>query len=290
MTLRERHLKQKTCQPLDRLPWKTNGPWEETLKRWQTEGLEGDWAEVLGVEPEFNQAPVNLGFSPWFDDRLIEDRQETQIRQDKWGMIFETRKDGCSMPRWIEHPVKCRADWERLRDERLNPDDPTRFPEDWDDITSRINSDDRRVTILGAYEYGVFGTARTLLGTEEVLVAFYDDPDLMREILDYMTDFSIAIFEKVVVKLNVDVVHIWEDMAGKNGSLISPNLIREFMLPNYRKVKQFVDRHNIPALPRRFGWQSQRIGTSVSRGGCEPLSSVRSGGRKRCSGLPPQVP
>jgi len=247
MTLRERHLRQKTCQHVDRLPWKANAPWAETLKRWRQEGLgEGNWEEILGVEPEFNCAPVNLGLSPWFEEKIIEDKGETQICQDSWGIIFEARKDGCSMPRWIEHPVKCRSDWERLRDERLNPDDPARFPEDWAEVAATMNADQDRVTMLGGFLYGVFGTPRSLLGTEEVLVTFFDDPDLMHEMMDYLTDFWIAIYEKVVRKLKVDVVHIWEDMAGKNGSLISPELIREFMLPNYIKVKQFVDKHDIP--------------------------------------------
>jgi uroporphyrinogen decarboxylase len=70
----------------------------------------------------------------------------------------------------------------------------------------------------------------------------------MREMMDYLADFWIRIYEKVALAVKIDMVHIWEDMAGKNGTLISPRHISEFMVPQYRKVKQFVDKHGIPVF------------------------------------------
>ena len=37
-------------------------------------------------------------------------------------------------------------------------------------------------------------------------------------------------------------------MSGKTGPLISPDMMREFMAPNYRKIREFADRHNIPIV------------------------------------------
>jgi hypothetical protein len=37
-----------------------------------------------------------------------------------------------------------------------------------------------------------------------------------------------------------DIAGFWEDMAGKNGSLISPSIFREFMTPYYRKLTDFI--------------------------------------------------
>ncbi len=34
----------------------------------------------------------------------------------------------------------------------------------------------------------------------------------------------------------MDVIHAWEDMAGKNGSLISPAMFQRFMTPYYRRM------------------------------------------------------
>ena len=62
MNLRQRHILQKTCQPVYRLPWKYAGPWNQTLDRWHSESLKESWEEALGIEPEANIIDVNLGF------------------------------------------------------------------------------------------------------------------------------------------------------------------------------------------------------------------------------------
>ncbi len=85
-----------------------------------------------------------------------------------------------------------------------------------------------------------------MMGVENLLVAFYDDPELIHDMMDYLTDFWIAIYEKVCKTVKVDAIHIWEDMSGKNGSLISPQMVRDFMIPNYKKIKAFANKHNIP--------------------------------------------
>jgi uroporphyrinogen decarboxylase len=66
--------------------------------------------------------------------------------------------------------------------------------------------------------------------------------------MDHLTDLYLAVFERVVDHVRVDVIHIWEDMCGRQGPLISPDHWREFMGPNYRRIKQFADRHDIPLI------------------------------------------
>lgn len=247
MNLRERDLCVKTCQPVDRVPWRVASPWESTLQRWREEGFTGDWREVLGVEPIENEVPVNLGFLPAFEEEIIEERGDAVIRRNDWGIILKDLKDG-TMPHWLDYPIKTRADWEKIRDQRLNPDDPARFPADWDEISERLNRDEQRLTRIGRFGFGFFGTLRSFMGVENLLIAYCDDPEWIHEMTDYLGDFWIRIFVKAAQKVKLDMVHLWEDMAGKQGTLISPRMIREFMLPNYQKVKQFADEYNIPVF------------------------------------------
>jgi uroporphyrinogen decarboxylase len=44
------------------------------------------------------------------------------------------------------------------------------------------------------------------------------------------------------------VIHLWEDMCGKQGPLISPAHWREFMAPHYRRIRAFADAHGIPVV------------------------------------------
>lgn len=219
------------------------------MDRWREEGLENNeaWDKEFGFDPGIVQIDVNLGYYPKFEERIVEDKGQTVIKYDVKGILIEDRKDGGSIPRYIEYPVKNSEDWERLKNERLNPNDLNRFPSDWDELLKECNNGDRIVQ-LGTYPYGLFGTFRDMMGVEELLVSFYDQPELIHEMMDYLTDFWIAIYEKVCKDVKVDVIHIWEDMSGKQGSLISPAMVREFMMPNYKKIKAFADRHGIQVI------------------------------------------
>jgi len=41
---------------------------------------------------------------------------------------------------------------------------------------------------MGVFPYGLFGTLRDMMGVEELLVSFYQQPDLIHEMMDYLTD------------------------------------------------------------------------------------------------------
>lgn len=220
------------------------GLWGGVEAQWQREGMEGAWQQALGFDEGFEIIDVNLGYLPAFEYKVIEDRGETRIIQDERGVLQQIRMDYGTVPRFLDFPVKDEADWERLK-ARLDPDDPKRFPADWDQKC--LHYDNTHAALqLGSWPYGLFGTLREMMGVENLLVAFYDMPELIHEMMDYLTDFWIAIYQKVARRVRVDMVHMWEDMSGKTGPLISPAMIREFMVPNYRKIAGFAEKNNIP--------------------------------------------
>ena len=57
--------------------------------------------------------------------------------------------------------------------------------------------------------------------------------------MNFLTDFWISLFEEILSEIEVDSVKFWEDMAYKNGPLVSPEIGREFMLPCYKKITDF---------------------------------------------------
>lgn len=220
------------------------GPWPETIQRWNQEGLKGDWQTAFQMDAGIEVVNVNLGFSPAFDYLVLEERETTRLIRDRQGITQIIRKDGgASIPHYIDYPVKSMQDWEKLK-ERLNSEDPTRFPYDWKKLVRRYNETDAAVQ-LGCYPYGLFGTLRDMMGVEELLIRFIEEPNMIHDMMDYLTDFWLRIYEKVVSEVKVDIIHIWEDMSGKNGSMISPRMVREFMLPNYRKISDFAKKHDV---------------------------------------------
>ena len=251
MTSRERTIRMLLGEPVDRVPYFCLfGPWGTTLERWHQEGLPAgqNWAAEFGFDPGWATVPVNLGWCPEWEEEVIEDRGDSVIKRDqRRGIIVRDRKDHASMPEWLEYPVKTRDDWERFKAERFNPDDPARFPANWSDWCEARKAGDAPV-MVGAFPWGIFGTPRDLVGAEELLMLFYDDPEWVHDMMDHLTDFWIRIYERVAQDVRIDWVHIWEDMAGKQGSLISEQMFRDFMTPNYHKIRDFCDAHGVPIL------------------------------------------
>ena len=248
LTNRERMIRTCLNQDIDRQPfWFMFGPWGETIDRWKTEGLQGNWREGMGLDGGFRTVDVNLGYSPEFKWTVLADEELTQVVIDSQGVTKRISKDGNSIPQYLDCPVKNRQDWERIKAERLQADDPARFPQDWEMLVESYKNDGHAIQI-GRYPYGLFGTVREMMGVEELLVAFYDEPELISDIMDYLTDFWIAIYRKVLKHVQIDHIHIWEDMSGKHGSLISPDMFREFMMPNYKKIVAFAKENGIAVV------------------------------------------
>jgi len=271
MNAKERFLKYMHFEKTDRAPfyeWFTC--WGETLHRWYKEGLpkkprmydvfiENDgftlnWAlptdgfapladltEYFGFDGR-ETVPVDLGPIPRFIKRTLEITEEYVIEIDEAGIKRKNPRNATSMPQFLEFPVKDEHDFEKIKS-RYDPNDIRRYPKNWsEELIDYYNSLD---VPLGVSMAGFFGIARNLMGLERLLISFYKKPDLVKGIMDFWADFLIEVFSKVVEEVKLDYVSFWEDMAYKNGPLISPHLFREFMLPNYKKVTSFFRKYGI---------------------------------------------
>jgi uroporphyrinogen decarboxylase len=153
--------------------------------------------------------------------------------------------DHSTIPKIISPAVSGPESWEQLK-ERLNPRSPERYP-DWQAEIKRF-ADSGAAVQIGIYPYGLFGTLRDMMGVEELLVSFYDQPELIHDMMDYLTGFWLEIYEEAAKHIRIDHIHIWEDMSGKQGPLISPAMFREFMMADYRKITAFAKDRNIPIV------------------------------------------
>jgi hypothetical protein len=251
MTDRDRLIATILGQPTDRPPyWLYWSPWETGRQRWLSEGMPDIADHRTFFDPDLTPRaiPVNCGPCPPIEPTVIEEDDEFVVHTDSWGIVRKDFKGHVSMSTFLDFPVKDRADWQQFKERWLDPDDPARLDGNWRELCAEWRS--RGIPVqLGAYpDVGVFGTLRWLLGDEDGLIAFYTMPDLVHEIMDHMTGIYLTVFEQVAREVQVDVIHLWEDMCSRNGPLISPAFWDEFIGPNYRRIKAFAERHNIPLI------------------------------------------
>ena len=251
MTHRERFVQTLTGREVDRVPFiKVFGGTNAVQPRWEQEhpGIAQDIDRILqfdGVYRGWGTTPVQFNLSQRGTPVILEENENQTVRRFVDGTV-EVLQKGCDYHhKTVEWPVETPDDWPRVKDRHLNADDPDRFPPNWPDLVQEYNERDYPLQLTHG---GVYGFARNLMGDERLLYAFYDSPDLVHDIMDIYTDMVLTIWSRMVQEVEFDLVEFWEDMASKNGCLISPAMFREFMLPNYRRVTAFAEEHRIEVI------------------------------------------
>jgi hypothetical protein len=250
MNRRERLLGCLRGDKIDRFPDFEFGVWEQTVTRWQAEGLPASYGGVWGVLNDYfhtdeeampESLEVQVGLLPRFETKVLEEKGDHVILQDDDGAICERMKSdkGASIPKYLRYAIETRSDWEKIRDERLNPDDPRRCPEgtELDRLCGLTRTQDAPYTIGAG---SLYGWLRNWMGVENLSIAFCEEPDWIEEMMEHLTRLTLAVYAKIAGKAKVDQAWWWEDMCFKTGSLLSPTLFAKTMVPRYRRVTDFL--------------------------------------------------
>lgn len=249
----------------DRVPFTPGGGRKSTRERWHKEGLPKDIDPCQIPEYAYREAGGSMefqkggvGFSvnermlPMFEEKVLEEKAESKIVQDWKGNICEIGKEfpveylrnavDFVTRRWIKCPVENWEDWEKMK-HRYNPDDPSRYPPDKEDLKDKL---EKRNNFLPIHFSGPYWQLREWCGFEGLSIMFYDNPDLVKAMLAFWRDYIIKLMENTFKYCRSDMVHISEDMAYKGYSMLSPDMTREFLLPVWEAWGQVVRKAGIP--------------------------------------------
>lgn len=251
MNTRERFVKTLTGEKVDRVPFmKVFGGTNAAHAEWEVEypGIGQSIDKVLGFEGVYRGwqvTPVNMDASRMDEPVTIKETDEIRVQREGDGVITQLYKSGDYHHHEIDWPVKTISNWESYKKKHLDPDDPARFPDNWNELVKEYKTRDYPLQLT---HWGVYGFARKKMGDENLAYAFYDKPDLVHDVMNYYTEMAIHIWEKQAKDVQFDLIECWEDMASKNGSFISPKTFREFMTPCYKKISAFAAKHGIKVI------------------------------------------
>ena len=248
-----------TGQAVDRVPDIEFGYWPQTIRRWQGEGL-GKEIELteeesrecfperldlhMGFEPEGFTIWPDTQMYPKFEVEIIEKKESSVIMRGADGVISErylSDSDDSSIPHNIASPVETPADWEALK-QRYSLDHPERkfpYPQDRIDAARQAVADGK---MIKCFVVGMYAQLRNWMGVENLSLAFYDYPEMIRDMMKTWTDLIVAQIDGYPADLPIDMMDWWEDMAGRNGPLVSPSMFREVMIPGYQRIMDAVRR------------------------------------------------
>lgn len=124
------------------------------------------------------------------------------------------------------------------------------FPaSDWEKAISdakAVDHDNQYVTAFIAP--GVFELTHYLLGMENALMSFYEEPEAMAELIDYITEFELAYAKELVTHLQPEVIFHHDDWGSQISTFLSPAMFEEFFLPAYKKIYGFYKENGVELI------------------------------------------
>lgn len=252
-------------------------PWVLTKERFKREGLPGDIADgakditndLIGNKANQTEKYLPsawgagvmeyerwLGFDPVrrihfvlpfrrFEEKVIEDTPTYVIRQDIYGRQMYQKK-GSDIETEYKPVIETEQDWARLKEhaqkelETYFTDEaieeafgPLKEGHDRGDYSIRLNVE------------GFFWVPRELMGIEAHLYAFYDEPELVHDINEYILEIYTTKLMKVIRLIQPDVVYLMEDLSGKNGPMISGDTFDEFVGAYYKRLIPMMKEHGV---------------------------------------------
>lgn len=247
MTYLERFLACMEYKPVDHTPFWNWGGWPETVDRWRREGYDPNVYEPDTITDHRNWFGGWFVPNPPFEHKVVEATDEHIVYINHEGILMKERRDNpySSMPQFLRFPVETRDDFRRFWKERMQPDLSARIGPDWKQKLTDWRTNPMPFIIISDRWGGFFGPLRNLVGVENLCTLFYDDPVLVEEMMDANADFIMAVMDQILDVIAIDAFGFWEDMAYNHAPLISPEMVRKYMLPRYRRVTEFLRRRGV---------------------------------------------
>jgi uroporphyrinogen-III decarboxylase len=206
-------------------------------------GLEDEWRAQGATEDEIaltafgfdhvriHRPRVNVGMVGGDPEVVIEETDEYLIKRDGYGRHVKLIKSSATIPLPMDFPVKDMDSWLKLKP-RFEYSEG-RFGADWAEETRKAR-DDGALVVVGIP--GGFDHPRQLMGIETLCMAYFDQPEMIHDILKTIGDTAERVLDRVSREVQVDQLSVHEDLAGKSGSLIGPSQIEEFVSPYYHRI------------------------------------------------------
>ena len=203
-------------------------------QEWNDQGASSEEVELSAFG--FDYVPIvgcggNTDVRGGYIPKILEENEKYIIQVDELGRKNKLCKQYATIPHPLDYPVNDMDSWLKIKhwfefhEERIN----------WSKVENAIKEQKHGALVLAGIPGG-FDLPRQLMGEEGVCFCYYDQPELMQDILDTIGETAFKVFDRISDKVTIDNLMVHEDMAGKSGPLIGPKLVEQFIKPYYKKV------------------------------------------------------
>ncbi len=165
---------------------------------------------------------------------------DSDIYIDEWGTTYKRTKYSwpCDAP--IIYPVKTEKDLGKLKIPDATTSDRLK------DIQYALKLVKDRMAVIGGID-GPLTIAYLTMGYENLSLALYDDPKLVKKMHRVANDFLIEAVKRTI-NAGVDAICVAEDLGFRSGPFFSPYQLQEFTFPYLGELIQEIRKRDIPVL------------------------------------------
>jgi uroporphyrinogen decarboxylase len=218
--------------------------WPETYPRWHDEGMpeDVDEHEFFQANPLFSRVGVNVSLYPGFERETLEETDEYRIFRDVDGVIQKQLNKASSVPHFIDFTLQTADDWPEYK-KRLQPDQG-RIGDDLDEKLREAENSGNPVQI---WLPSMMGWIRNWMGVENMCYLMFDDPDCFGDMVATLSDLGCWAIDQVVPRMNrpPDLGWSWEDICGRSGPFVSPDIFDKYVAPGYTKLRNKLEAHGV---------------------------------------------
>jgi len=114
---------------------------------------------------------------------------------------------------------------------------------------------------------GLFERVHFLMGMKEALVEYYEHPDEMHDLIDFLTEWEIKALDENMAQLGATVLFHHDDWGTALNSFLDPDTHRKFFLEPYKKIyRHFRDLGGEIVIHHSDSWAANLVPTMIDVG------------------------
>ena len=119
----------------------------------------------------------------------------------------------------------------------------------WEPFIAAAEAVDRNeYFVTSAVFPGIFEQCHYLTEIQNCLMAFYEYPDEMHELIDMITEWELAYAAEICKYLKPDAIFHHDDWGSQISTFISPEMFHEFYTPAYKKIYGYYKEHGVQLI------------------------------------------
>lgn len=192
-----------------------------------------------GKQPEYYgdfQSAVKIMVDPvWKSDMIAKDGKP---HSDSWGTVCIWPVDAPGKHPHITSENAVVKDVTKWKSQLVVPSLKNK---DWSECRERAEAVDRSTHFVEYFcAQGLFERSHFLMGLEDALCAYLEEPEAMYEMLEAIAKYKIALIKEAAYQIKPDVIFFQDDWGSKQNLFLPPRVWREMIKPLQSEIAKTI--------------------------------------------------